>query len=135
MYKNILVPVVLDHSHDTNASFLCASALADDDATFTVLHVMEALPAYAEYQIPADVLARSNDEIRKELSRLASGLPGANAVLVSGHAGRSILDYADEHDIDCIIVASHTPGLMDYLIGSTADRVVRHANSAVHVIR
>ncbi len=135
MYKNILVPVVFDQSHDTNAAFLCASALADEGAKFTVLHVMEAIPSYAEFQIPSDALARAHDEIRKELKHLAAGLGDAEAVLVTGHAGRTIVDYAADHDIDCIVVASHTPGLKDYFIGSTADRVVRHAGCAVHVVR
>ena len=36
---------------------------------------------------------------------------------------------------DCIVIGSHKPGLIDYLLGSTAARVVRHAPCAVHVLR
>ena len=135
MYKNILVPVVFDDKHDTQASFLAARALAESDATFTVLHVMEAIPTYAETQIPAEVLAKSRREVELKLQQAARALPDAKAELVSGHAGRSIVDYADAHGIDCIIIASHRPGFESFFLGSTADRVVRHAKCAVRVIR
>lgn len=135
MYKNILVPVVFDERHDTQASYLAARALADENASFTVLHVMESLPTYAETQIPADILAKSRHEIEKQLEQSARALPDAKAALVSGHAGREIVAYADEHGVDCIIIASHTPGFENYFLGSTADRVVRHAKCTVHVIR
>ena len=38
-------------------------------------------------------------------------------------------------DIECIVMGSHKPGFSDYLLGSTAARVVRHAPCAVHVYR
>ncbi len=135
MYKNILVPVLFDEGHDTQASYLATRALADEGAKFTVLHVMEAIPAYAATQIPDDVMATSRKMIEKSLRQSAAALPGASAVLISGHAGRVIVDYAKEHDIDCIVMASHRPGLEDYFLGSTAGRVVRHAKCSVHVIR
>ena len=34
-----------------------------------------------------------------------------------------------------IVIASHDPGLADYLLGSTAGRVVRHAHCSVLVVR
>ncbi|WP_371932559.1 universal stress protein [Pararhizobium sp. IMCC21322] len=46
-----------------------------------------------------------------------------------------MVEYAESNGVDCIIIASHRPGLQDYFLGSTAARVVRHAHCAVHVIR
>jgi len=69
MHKNILVHVVFDEKHDTQASFLAERALAESDATFTVLHVMEATTAYAEALIPADVLAKSRREVKRKLRK------------------------------------------------------------------
>lgn len=135
MYSNILVPIILDEAYDTDASFAAARALASPEAVFTVLYVMEELPGYARAELSGAVLANTRQEVAHELSEAAKALPGAKAQLISGHSGRSILDYADAHDIDCIIIASHQPGLEDYLLGSTASRVVRHARCAVHVIR
>lgn len=135
MYKNILVPVLLDENHNPQASYLAAQALADEGAKFTVLHVMETIPTYALAEIPDDVLERSRNEVEQSLKQLADGLPRATPVLASGHAGRFVVDYASNNGIDCIVIASHVPGISNIFLGSTADRVVRHAKCAVHVIR
>lgn len=135
MYKNILLPVIFDEAHDTQAEFLAARALADEGAQFTILHVMEAIPSYAAAEIPASVFANTRADVDHSLSKMAEAFPEARTEVVSGHAGRTIVNYANEHDIDCIVVASHRPGLEDFFLGSTADRIVRHANCSVHVIR
>jgi len=135
MYKNILVPVLFDVGHDTQASFLAARALAEEGTKYTVLHVMETIPGYAAAYIPDDVVANSRTVIEKSLKQSAAALPGAKAVLISGHAGRAIVDYSIEHEIDCIVMASHRPGIEDFFLGSTAGRVVRHSKCSVHVIR
>ncbi len=137
MYNDILVPVALETENDANTAiaFAAARALANPGAKFTVLHVMEALPAYAIVNIPGDLLAVTQKRLSASLEETAKGLPGAKATLISGHSGRSILDYAEEKNVDCIIVASHQPGLQDYFLGSTAARVVQHAKCAVLVVR
>ncbi|WP_170550703.1 universal stress protein [Ruegeria atlantica] len=135
MYKNILVPVALDKDHDTQSSFEAARLLANADAEFTVLHVQEPIPAYVASQIPEEVLANTRKELQESLHRNAAELSGAKPRLVSGSAGRAIVDFANENDIDCIVLASHKPGIENIFIGSTANRVVHHANCSVHVIR
>ncbi|WP_040818828.1 universal stress protein [Litoreibacter arenae] len=135
MYKHILVPVVFDEDHDTQASFEIARTLADDGAKFTVIHVLEAVPAYFTAEIPSKLLEKSHDDAAKSLAQRAKSLPGASPVLISGHAGRTLVEYAEEHDVDCIVIASHRPGFGDLFLGSTAARVVRHAKCSVHVIR
>jgi nucleotide-binding universal stress UspA family protein len=52
-----------------------------------------------------------------------------------GHTYKVILDVADEKEVDLIVIASHRPGFQDYYLGSTAAKVVRHANCSVHVVR
>jgi len=135
MYTNILLPVLFDKDHDTEVSFQIAQALAGKDARFTVAHVVENIPSYAAVEIPEQVFTNRRAEAKEALSALAQKLPGASSTLISGHAGRTIVQYANDHDIDCIILASHKPGLENFFLGSTADRVVRHAKCAVHVIR
>lgn len=135
MYTNILVPVIFDDTHDTQASLLVVKRLAAEGGTLTVLHVMETMPSYAMAQIPADILAESRTDLEHRLRDLAAGFAGAKAVLAEGHAGRQIVEHAKQNDIDCIVMASHRHGLRDVFIGSTADWVVRHANCSVHVIR
>jgi universal stress protein F len=81
------------------------------------------------------LLEKTRHEIEKSLVQSAKALPGAVPMLTSGHAGRAIVDYASENNIDCIVMTSHKPGVEDLFLGSTAARVVRHAKCSVHVIR
>ncbi len=135
MYKNVLIPVLLDDSQDYAATFDVARAIGNADAQFTLLHVMEAVPAFVRAEIPTDIIDDTRVHLSKKLEQVAKKLRNAIPLLVTGHAGRTIVDHAQEHGTDCIIVASHKPGLEDYFLGSTAARVVRHAPCAVHVIR
>ena len=135
MYQNILIPVLLDEEHDATASFEAAQALADQNANFTVLHVIEAIPAYVTAQIPDAMLADTHATVENQLKEAAAALPGAKAAIITGHAGAAIVEYVEDHKIDCVIVASHRPGFQDFFLGSTASRVVRHASCSVHVIR
>ncbi len=58
-----------------------------------------------------------------------------NVEIRKGPVATSILEAADSHEADLIIIASHRPGLADYFLGSTAARVVRHAQCPVLVDR
>ncbi len=135
MYSNILVPVLLDDDHDSAAAFKAAQVLADEGAAITLLHVFEVVPGYVAAEVPQDILDRNHMQTAQKVAEAAKSLPNAKGETVIGHAGRSIVDYAKANGSDCIIIASHKPGLEDYFLGSTAARVVRHAPCAVHVIR
>lgn len=135
MYKNILVPIALEHDRDTSGAMDIARLLLTQGGNITALHVMEAIPAYAAHYLPDGQLESRRTDAEALLKSELGGVKDVKAVVETGHSGRSIVEYADAHDIDCIIIASHRPGLQDYLLGSTAGRVVRHANCPVHVIR
>jgi universal stress protein F len=135
MYSNILIPVVTGEGHDNSEGLRVAQTLAASGATFTLLHVMEPLPNLVSAEIPNEILIKAREEIAQEMSRLAETLPNTRVKLVSGHAGRGIIDFANQDATDCIIVASHRPDMSDYFLGSTAARVVRFAQCAVHVVR
>lgn len=135
MYKKILVPLALDHSRDTRAAFDIARGLAADGAAITALTVVEDVPAHVRSYLPEDHGSALRSESEAALSAELGGVKDVTPVVVSGHPGRTIVDYARDHSYDCIVIASHQPGLQDYFIGSTANRVVRHAPCSVHVVR
>ena len=135
MYHNILVPISFDEARDTSAPLKLAQMLATPDAKVTLLHVVEHIPGYAISYMPADYLSEARKAIQGELDALAAKLPNAHGVVIEGHSGRSILDWADVNKPDLIIIASHRPGMGHLLLGSTAAQVVRHAPCAVHVVR
>ncbi|MCV6587073.1 MAG: universal stress protein [Marinibacterium sp.] len=135
MYRNIIIPVAFDIETDRSDVVDLARLLSSEGAHVTFLHVVERIPGYALSYIPDDLLKETRIAIQTALDELAAQLPNAQGIVIEGHAGRSILDWADEHAPDLIIVSSHQPGMQDLLLGSTASQVVRHAKCAVHVLR
>ena len=48
----------------------------------------------------------------------------------------TICDYAKQQNVDCIVVGTHgRTGLKHMLLGSVAEKVVRHAPCSVFVVR
>lgn len=135
MYSNILIPVSFDPSRDLDGALDAARALANEGAQLTLLHVIEPVPVYAEAHVPIVVLHNSRDEMQARLDELAASISGAEAEVLEGHPGRTILHWAQENEADCIVIPSHEPAMSDFLLGSTAHQVVRHARCAVHVLR
>ena len=135
MYHNILVPISFDPDRDVSAPLKLARLLATPEAKITLLHVVEQIPSYAITYMPADYMAEARAALESELSALADTLPNAKGLVIEGHSGRAILDWAEGNNPDLIIIASHRPGMQDLLLGSTAAQVVRHAGCAVHVVR
>ncbi len=134
MYKKIIVALGLSHGHGLTGLEL-ARRLRDEDGTIIALHVLEPVPGFASYYLPPD----HESEVRKTTESAIRDRVGeqadAEVVVLSGHPGSTITEYAEEIGADCIIVGSHKPELQDYLLGSTAARVVRHAPCSVHVLR
>ncbi len=134
MYKKIIVALGLSHGHGLTGLEL-ARRLRAEDGTIIALHVLEPVPGFASYYLPPD----HESEVRKTMESAIRDRVGeqadAEVVVLSGHPGSTITEYAEEIGADCIIVGSHKPELQDYLLGSTAARVVRHAPCSVHVLR
>ena len=135
MYKNILVPISFEEDRDAAGAIKVAETLAGADGKITLVHVMEEIPGYAISYVPDNYLVESRQAIETELRDMAAPLANGASEVVSGHSSRTILDYAEKNGSDCIVIASHRPGMQDLLLGSTAGQGVRHANCAVHVIR
>ena len=87
-------------------------------------------------ELPKDVIEASRKSTLEEINAIAEAASvQVDVEIRSGHPYKNILEKAEEEDADLIIVASHTPGLQDYLLGSTAAKVVRHAKCSVLVVR
>ena len=135
MYSNILVPVAFDHEPKVAEALDIARKLAKPGATITALHVMEEVPAYVAQYLPEGQVAANMKALEETLKKAVGEAPGVETAVVSGHPGHSINEYATDNGVDCIVVASHRPGVQDWFLGSTAARVVRHAACSVHVLR
>ena len=99
------------------------------------VHVVEPVSGFASYYLPDD----HEEQVRKQtLSAMAERVgpaKDAELVILHGHPGVILSEYAKSIEADCIVVGSHKTELNRFLLGSTAARVVRHAHCAVHVLR
>ena len=89
-------------------------------------------------QLPKDFARQVDADMQTQLGALVKdhGLESSTEVLVrSGSPQHEIVSLAKEKAIDLIIIASHQPGVADYLLGSVAAAVVRHAPCSVLVKR
>ena len=135
MYKNILVPVALDHEHDTIEAVEIAKRLRAEGGKITMLSVVEPISGYVANYIPEGQIEKNLNEAREGLLKAAGDGGDIEAVVITGHPGSSIVDHAKENDMDLIVITSHKPGLQDFFLGSTAARVVRYSQCPVHVLR
>lgn len=134
MYKHILVPVAPDHVNESAQKMDIARGLLAKDGRISVLTILEELPSYIGNYFPEDQMQHSLKEMAQSLENEIS-TDVVSTHVISGHPTHSILDWAKKNACDCIVVTSHRPGLSNYLLGSTAARVVRHADCTVVVVR
>lgn len=134
MYKTILVPMALDHDV-SSATLKIARMLCVEGGSILALHVHEIPPNSVTAYLDNEILDKSFETARTLLEEKTKDAEGVTTKIVKGHTYRTIIEQAEENGVDCIVMGSHKPGLSDYLLGSTAARVVRHAACAVHVHR
>ena len=142
MYRRILVAIDLNEETGWRQPLVAAAEQArkfgsEQLIVLTVIREIEAL-VYAQLGAVAyEMMAHQLED------KLAARVREVNAYdlkpkLVVEH-GESIYDViletAQEAGVDLIIVGSHRPAMKDYLLGTNAGRVVRHAKCSVLVAR
>ena len=139
MIEKILVPLPVQSAKSASPAVEMAAEIAKaHGAKIILFHVVEEMPAYVNVHLPADLRKEVVAAARADMEAVAKshGLDGtAEIVVYEGSPGAGILDYANDNGIDMIVMSSHDPGMADYLLGSVAARVVRHAHCSVLVVR
>ncbi len=136
MYGKILVPIDLSHVDTGMKAIKIARKLLDDDGKIILINVVEDVPTYITAELPVGIFDETKDIALAELKKAAKSVGlDADIEVRSGRAAPAILDTAEERKADLIVLASHRPGLADYFLGSTASRVVRHAQCPVFIDR
>ena len=135
MYSHVLLAVSPDENTPYARGLEAARKLVSAEGRITALTVIEDIPGYVSAEVPPDVLHASHQRSVERFGQRFAGESDVETVIVQGHPGREIVEWAGGHDVDCIVIMSHRPGLSDLFLGSTAARVVRHAPTTVHVLR
>ena len=136
LLKRILVAT--DFSDASAAAMDYGRALARTfGASLHLLHVIEnpflrPMPA-DPHTIKAETL-RHLLELLSESDRLA--LPATAAMETSDNPAEEIVKYAKANGIDLIVMGTHGRGAVaQFLVGSVAQKVVRHASCPVLTVR
>lgn len=141
-YRNILCAI--DFSPHSETAVDRAEALArSTGAQLTLLHVIEFFPEdrsneqIAQEDIdPAHYrMSRARAGIAEQAGRLGK-IEAAQEVVVSEHSAKhEIVRFAEERQMDLIVVASHGLHGISALLGSTADGVLHTASCDVLAVR
>lgn len=142
MYKRMLVP--LDGSELAEVVFAYAKELAGRlDLDLILLHVaatreQDLLSMHRAYiERAAEIVGRQSAEVQeKTRSKPRGKAVEARGELAVGHAAEEILRYADENNIDMILMATHgRSGVKRWALGSVADKVLRVSKVPVWLVR
>ncbi len=125
---------------------VCARLAAESAASVTLLHAYDPIPLGPAVSYPASIWA--GDDFAEQMKAEAEGLleesrkarlPHLNvevAAVAAQNTSHGICDYAHQHRADLVVVGTHgRTGLAHLMMGSVAERVVRHAPCSVLAVR
>ncbi|WIV68037.1 universal stress protein [Natrialbaceae archaeon AArc-T1-2] len=144
MAEHVLVPV--DESEQSMQAL--EFALEEyPDATITAFHVIDPADFYAATGIEGGAMA-NYEQIRENHEQRAENLLGdvrdradekgveIETEHVIGGVSRSIIEYAEEADVDHVAIGSHgRTGASRILLGSVAEKVARRSPVPVTIVR
>lgn len=139
MYKTVLVPLDGSELAET-VSHYAAEVAGRLGLEVVLLHVAnpdrpELLPTLRAYvDHVAEVVSLQAARARKR-----AGIEGkpvkARGDVIGGYAADGILRYAEEQDIDLIMIASHgRSGVRRWVLGSVAERILRSSKAPVWLV-
>ncbi len=140
-YKTIVCPV--DFSPSARHALAIAAELArTSNASLTIVHVWQP-PLYVAPEAPAsaELIQSIVDDAERALADWTAGAKAEgtrvlDSKLLSGDAWKEIVGFATASSADLIVMATHgRTGLKHVLLGSVAEKVVRHAACDVLVVR
>ena len=139
-FERILVPI--DFSEHSLKALRAAMDFARQfDAELILVHIIEQFIYPGDWTYPpvamSDFAAEKRGEIAAQLKALASGTQLQTTEIVRvGRAWHEIVEIAKEYKPDLLIVATHGyTGLRHVLLGSVAEKIVRHASCPVLTVR
>jgi len=137
--KHRVVVVPVDFSEDSVGAIRAGLDRVEQIDGLHVIHVLSAL----DYSSPGVLREFASHENREEVAERhlqelleTTGALGAKGCVIIGDPGLASADYATQVEAELIVVASHgRHGVRRLLLGSTAERIIRHAHCSVLVLR
>ena len=141
LVREILAPT--DFSDESNAGIHYAVQLAEKlGVGLSLLHVIEPLPVTEGMKgfplLPTrpEVISKARHQLESLLHRNTRKRVPSKILVRTARAYHGIIKAAAEQNADLIVMATHGySGVNHALLGSTAERVVRHAPCSVLTVR
>ena len=137
MFNNIMIPVDLAHAGKLEKALQAGADLAKAyGAHVTYVGVTAATPGSVAHN-PEEYAAKLADFASAQAAQ--HGVETASKAIVS-HDPTTDLDDAllsavDDVGADLVVMASHIPGLADYIWPSNGGKLAGHASASVFVVR
>ncbi len=140
MFKRIILAVDLAEPAKAPKGLPQAIELAKvGGGDLRLVNVQPVVPATFMEYVPADFDVEQNKRAKEALDAVLDGvdLPAErkSAAARAGGIYHELLQEAADWNADLIVVGSHRPVMTDYLLGSNAKTIVRHAQCSVLVVR
>jgi nucleotide-binding universal stress UspA family protein len=140
-YDTVLLPT--DGSDCAEAAVDHAVALAEAfDAEIDVVSVVDVNTVAAQSELTNarlvldELEGQAENAIERVVDRVSEvGIAGETAV-IQGAPASGVMDYAEEAGVDLIVMGTHgRSGIDRFLLGSTTERLIRHASVPVVSVR
>ncbi|MDX1320384.1 MAG: universal stress protein [Oceanospirillum sp.] len=140
MYNTVLIPMDLEHEDMfPKAVALAHQLIGDEKGEIHGIYVDQTQVHQGNFGITDDAVQGAREAMKQEVKTLfkkyvPEHLRGKCRVK-AGVVYDTVLEEADKVKPEVIIVAAGRPGLSSYLLGSNAEKILRHANCSVFVVR
>ena len=143
MTKRVLCAVDIGHPDQERHLLKRAAQLADmDDAELDVLNVIPGFGmSVVGMHFPEGIEQKMVDHTNASLHAFIEETLGPDRdrhvghIVAEGSVYKEILRVATEIGANLIVIGAHHPDLRDFLLGPNADRVARHADCSVYIVR
>ena len=140
MYKRIILAVDLSEPIPRPKGLTQAVELAKaGGGELRLVNIRPVIPATFMEYVPVDFdveqAKRAKDALDAILASIDLPAERKSDAARAGGIYHELLQEASEWGADLIVVGSHRPVMSDYLLGSNAKTIVRHAECSVLVVR
>lgn len=137
MFSTIMVPVDLRQRETLGKAVELACSMAR-------AHAAEVCFVSVSGEVPSEI-ARSSGDYGEKLQAFAERKAAEHGIRTRAHnlgspdpeaeVDRKLLDAIEKVGADLVVMASHHPGLMDYIFSSHGGYIAAHAPVSVFVVR
>ncbi len=128
------VVVAVDHSSFSVPAVRMARAMAAPGSTLTLLHVWQP-PAALAIGLTGERRVYEVGRMQRLVNSMEIDSEDVELMVEVGSPAAEILEHAEESEADLVVVGAHSrENMVEKIVGTTADRVLRHAKMAVLMI-